>query len=158
MVQIATQPSSVDSARLADFLVVESRERGDLLTPLKLQKLMFYADAWFLALYGEELTQERFQAWVHGPVALSQYHRFKDNQWRPILDEIQKPEFDERITKHLDEIIDVFGSETAPALELMTHGERPWIEARSGLPNDEPCNNFISKQTTKEYYASLGED
>lgn len=152
------QASTVQSKNLADFLILESRERGDLLTPLKLQKLMFYADAWFMALYDEELTSEKFQAWVHGPVALSQYHRFKENKWHPILDEVGMPQFDERTTKHLNEILDVFGSETGPALEMMTHSEKPWIKARAGIPDDEPCKAYISKKTTKKYYAALGKD
>lgn len=143
------------SQSLADFLIVESRERGDLLTPLKLQKLMFYADAWSMALYDQELTQERFQAWVHGPVALSQYHRFKENKWRPILDEIDRPNFTGALSQHLCEIVDIFGAETGPALEAMTHQERPWIEARGGIPDDMPCNAYIDKNTTKSFYAAL---
>src|SRR5690606_32481206 len=101
-------------------------ERGELLTPLKLQKLMFYADAWHMALYGSEITNERFQAWVHGPVALSQYHRFKDYKWRAITSEIERPDVPSALATHLDEIIDVFGAETAVALEIMTHQEKPW--------------------------------
>ncbi|WP_299503283.1 type II toxin-antitoxin system antitoxin SocA domain-containing protein [uncultured Roseobacter sp.] len=152
---IATSPDTSASQELADFLIVESRERGDLLTPLKLQKLMFYADAWSLALYEQELTTERFQAWVHGPVALSQYHRFKENRWRPILDEIDRPDMTEATAKHLCEIVDIFGVETGPALEAMTHQELPWIEARGGIPDDQPCNAFIDKNTTKVFYAAL---
>lgn len=143
------------SEQLADYLIVESRERGDLLTPLKLQKLMFYADAWSLALYDKEITPEKFQAWVHGPVALSQYHRFKENRWRPILDEIDKPSLSSDLEKHLCEIVDVFGVETGPALEAMTHQELPWIEARGGIPDDQPCNAYIDKDVTKKFYASL---
>ena len=142
---------------IADYLIAESRERGDLLTPLKLQKLIFYADAWHLALYGNEATPERFQAWVHGPVALSQYHRFKENKWRPILDEIDRPEISQNLAEHLDEIIDVFGSETATALEIMTHEERPWIDARCGIPDDEPCKNYIDKELTRAFYAEVAE-
>lgn len=143
---------------LADYLLDECRERGEVLTPLKLQKLMFYADAWHLALYGKEITDERFQAWVHGPVALSQYHRFKDYRWKPITGEINRPAISKELAAHLDEIIDVFGSETAVALEMMTHQEKPWREARGNLPDDEPCNNYISKETTQEFYRSLGEN
>lgn len=143
---------------LADYLICESRERGELLTPLKLQKLMFYADAWHLALYDAEITDERFQAWVHGPVALSQYHRFKDFRWKPIDQDIARPKFDEKLQKHLNEIIDVFGSENAVALEIMSHNETPWIEARGGIASDEPCSNYISKETTKNFYRSLEQD
>lgn len=143
---------------LADYLLHECRERGELLTPLKLQKLMFYADAWHMALYGAEITNERFQAWVHGPVALSQYHRFKEFKWRPISAEIERPSVAGGLARHLDEIIDVFGSEPAVALEAMTHQERPWQDARGNIPNDEPCNNYISKELTREFYRNLGQD
>lgn len=143
---------------LADYLLDECRQRGELLTPLKLQKLMFYADAWHMALYGEEATDERFQAWVHGPVALSQYYRFKDYRWKPISEDIRRPVVSDRLKSHLDEIINVFGSETAVALEIMTHRETPWREARGGLADDEPCNNFISKETTREFYRTLGQN
>lgn len=143
---------------LADYLLAEMRERGEILTPLKLQKMMFYADAWHLALYDREITGERFKAWVHGPVLISQYHRFKDFRWMPITAEIKKPEISPDLKSHLDEIVEIFGSETAVALERMTHKETPWIEARGDLPDDEPCDNYISKQTTAEYYRDLGKD
>ena len=141
---------------IADYLLCACRERGELLTNLKLQKLLFYAQAWHLALKGEELFSEDFQAWVHGPVLLSQYHRFKDFKWTPIDVELEKPELDQGLVSFLDEIIDVFGSENAVALEIMTHREPPWLEARGNLPPHEPCNNYISKKTMEEYYKVFG--
>ena len=117
---VAKEPDVARATAIADYLLAECRERGDL-TNLKLQKLLFYADAWHLALYDEPLFEEKFKAWVHGPVLLSQYHRFKDWKWLPIADDIAKPALSPELQKHLDEIIDVFGSETAVSLELMTH-------------------------------------
>lgn len=143
------------SNRLADFLIMESRQRGELLTPLKLQKLMFYADAWHMVIHNSEITPEKFQAWIHGPVALSQYHRFKAYKWRPILDDIVKPSFGAETDGHLIEIVDVFGSETGTALEIMTYQETPWLAARGGIPDDQPCSEFIDKELTKEYYGKI---
>lgn len=140
---------------IADYLLYECRERGELLTNLKLQKLLYYAQAWHLALKGNVLFDEDFQAWVHGPVLLSQYHRFKDCKWMPIQGDIAQPQLDEELKGFLNEIIDIFGAETAVALEIMTHRERPWIEARGDLPPHEPCNNYISKETMAAYYRSL---
>ncbi len=140
---------------IADYLILESRERGELLTNLKLQKLLYYAQAWHLALKGEALFEEDFQAWVHGPVLLSQYHRFKEYKWMPIQDEVAAPEVSDALKSFLDEIIGVFGVESAVALEIMTHRERPWIEARGDLPPHEPCNSYISKQTMTDFYRSL---
>lgn len=141
--------------QVADFLIWESRERGDLLTNLKLQKLLYYGQAWHLALKDRPIFREDFQAWIHGPVLPSQYKRFKDCEWRPILDEIQKPELDSDLEKHLVEILNVFGAETATALELMIHNEKPWRDARKDLPIDKPSKNIISQETMRTFYKSL---
>ena len=140
---------------VANFLLAECRERGENLTNLKLQKLLFYADAWNLALRDQELFPEQFQAWVHGPVLVSQYHRFKDYKWRPITEAVEKPAISDALAKHLSEIVDVFGSETAVALEIMTHREKPWLEARGETPETEPSNARISKATTRDFYRAL---
>lgn len=141
---------------LANRLLEFSRYRGELLTPLKLQKLMFYSDAWRMVLHGDEFIEEKFEAWVHGPVAVSQFHRFRDYKWRPIDADIPTGEgctSDENA--FLSDILNVFGSESAIALERMTHSETPWLEARGNLPPDFPCNAVISKETTKTFYGSL---
>jgi uncharacterized phage-associated protein len=150
-----TMVDLVTPANVADFLLCESRERGELLTNLKLQKLLYYAQAWHWALNDGGLFEEDFQAWVHGPVLPSQYRRFSDYQWRPILEEVERPALSEAIENHLNEILDVFGSETAVALELMTHKEKPWREARGDLPPHEPSTARISKTTMRDYYRSL---
>lgn len=154
---IRTMHDLASPPHVADFLLVESRERGDVLTNLKLQKLLYYAQAWHLALFDSPIFGEDFQAWVHGPVLPSQYRRFKDYEWRPILEKmIRRPVINpRRITKHLSEIVEVFGSETATALELMTHREKPWLTARKGLSPTAPSTALISKQSMKEYYRHM---
>ncbi len=145
-------------ALTADFLLVESRERGEVLTNLKLQKLLYYADGWYAVVSGSPLFLEDFQAWVHGPVLPSQYQRFKQFQWRPIDIDVSRPEISPDIASYLEEIIDVFGCETAVALELMTHREPPWLEARADLPADAGSNAVICKRRMKDYFQSLEAD
>lgn len=141
---------------VADFLLFECRERGDVITNLKLQKLLFYAQAWYLALNNRPLFNEDFQAWVHGPALPSQYRRFKEYEWRPILAEIMlAPIENPAIIAHLKEVVDVFGVETASALEMMTHSESPWIEARAGIPVDQSSTAIITKQSMKSFYKSI---
>jgi len=154
MVTLAHDPNLAPT-EVANFLIVESRERGENLTNLKLQKLLFYADAWSLALHKKELFPEKFQAWVHGPVLVSQYHRFKDFKWRPITSDIAAPDMPAKLIKHLNEIVDVYGSETAVSLELMTHREKPWIEARGETSPSEPSTAQISKATTRAFYGDM---
>ncbi len=142
--------------QVANFLLVECRERGDILTNLKLQKLLYYAQAWFLAIHGKPLFSEDFQAWVHGPALPSQYKRFKKYEWRPILEEnISPPKITNAdISSHLIEIVNVFGVETACSLELMTHNEKPWQAARAGIPKDQPSIAIISKELMRSHYKS----
>ena len=142
----------------ADFLLVESRERGEVLTNLKLQKLLYYADGWYAVVSGSPLFTEDFEAWVHGPALPSQYRRFSHFEWRPIDLDLARPEVPADVAAHLEEVIDVFGCETAVALELMTHREPPWVEARTGLPSDAPSNNVICKRRMKTYFQSLEAD
>lgn len=140
----------------SDFLLNECRERGEILTNLKLQKLLYYAQAWHLVYFkGRPIFDEDFQAWVHGPVLPSQYHRFKKYAWQPILEEIKKPDLSAELVKYLGDIIDNFGIETATALELMTHSERPWLDAREGIEPDENCDHVIPKAAMQEYYTSM---
>ena len=142
---------------IANFFLSTSRERGEILTNLKLQKLLYYAQAWYLAINDTSLFEEDFQAWIHGPVLLSQYHRFSSYEWRPILEEdLPFTELiDVNIIKHLNEILEVFGVETAVSLELMTHREDPWLNARVNLAPTDISQEIISKESMKKFYRTL---
>lgn len=149
-------PDIVVPRVLSDFLLVEFAERGEILTNLKLQKLLYYTQAWYLALNHQPLFAEDFEAWIHGPVLPTQYKRFAEFKWQPIILDIKSPVINnKKVLGHVEEVIDVFGPETAVGLEIMTHNELPWIEARGGLPPTEPCNNIVKKQTMEKFYASL---
>jgi len=140
---------------IADYFLTKLREFGDNISHLKLQKLVYYAQAWFLALNDKELFGEDFQAWVHGPVVCSVYDRFKKNGWQPILDEVDEPKLPQNVSAHLDEILRVFNKHTALDLEMMTHSELPWMEARGNTPATERSQATISKQSMKEYCLAL---
>jgi len=140
---------------IAAYFLIASRDRGEVLTSLKLQKLLYYAQAWFLVKRDKPLFEEDFQAWIHGPILASQYDRFKSNSWRPIADEIEAPELPGHVTIHLDEILDVFGVESAIALEAMTHAEEPWREARDSAAPHEPSTATINKETMRRFYRSM---
>ncbi len=65
-------------SHIANYLLWKANEEGIKdITPLKLIKLVYFCYAWFLAIYGEKLFQEKIVAWRHGPVIPSIYHEFK---------------------------------------------------------------------------------
>lgn len=141
------------SARnVADFIIAFSHEHGDPVSNLKLQKLLYYAQAWYLALFDKALFDERIEAWIHGPVVPSVYAQFRQWAWQPIECDAQSPEFDQAVKAHLNEVMDVYGQMSAYSLERLTHEEEPWKNARNGLAPDEASHAVISPDDMKRYY------
>ena len=76
--------AAIESYGLSPFDVANwftcslDREAGDSITHLKLQKLIYYSQAWSLALNGIALFEEDFEAWAHGPVIPEVYQEYKE--------------------------------------------------------------------------------
>ncbi|MGB0562896.1 MAG: Panacea domain-containing protein [Spirulinaceae cyanobacterium] len=114
-------------------------------SPMKLQKLCYYAQGYALA-ESKELFPEDFQAWQHGPVVPELYHRYKHFQWRQISDEIDAAELVEDLD-YLRDIVSAYGRYDGAALSTMTHREKPWLEARIGLDEMDGSDNPIPKNS-----------
>ncbi|TAF05170.1 MAG: DUF4065 domain-containing protein [Nostocales cyanobacterium] len=149
--------SITTSGAIADYFIWLANETGSFLSNLKLQKLVYYAQAWYLALYGQPLFAEDFEAWVHGPVIPDLYQEYKKFGWKPILKDVEEPTFSDQVHEFLKELTEVYFGCDAFELEQMTHREYPWIEARGNIPQDAPSNAIISKEAMKEYYQKRAE-
>jgi uncharacterized phage-associated protein len=143
---------------VAQYIIKSFRERGDSVTNLKLQKLLYYVQGWHLGLFGKEAFTGDFKAWVHGPVNLDVYHAYKHNRWNPITDAIDDVQLPDKLEKHIDDVLEVYGDDSAWSLERRTHRETPWITARGGLPLDAECNAVITQQSMKEFFEQEAKD
>lgn len=98
---------------VAEYFIALARHSEDTsVTNLKIQKLVYYAQAWYLANYGNSLFEEDFQAWVHGPVIPELYQQYKQFSYKPIdidvrLDQIE-PKFKPEELEFLKEIAKVY--------------------------------------------------
>ena len=139
------------------FLAAVDRDAGDSITHLKLQKLVYYAQAWALVLLEDDLFDENFQAWIHGPVLPSLYSRFAEYRWEALPSPPSEwdVEFDPDTTDLLLDVYNNYGGLHARKLEELTHSEPPWLNARNGLSPDQPSNAVISKTDMATYYSSL---
>ena len=140
--------------QIADNIISLARDNRIEITNLKLQKLLYYAQAWYLVFHDKTLFSEDLEAWVHGPVVARVFGEFKQYRWASIDCAGNPPEAD-AVRAHLSEVLRVYGGHTATQLERLTHQELPWREARGSLPPDEPSRNVISLKTMKDYYSSL---
>jgi uncharacterized phage-associated protein len=130
-------------------------EHGDCLTNLKLQKLVYYTQAWYLGINGTPLFKDDFQAWIHGPVIPSLYQRFKKFGFNDITEQPPKVSCPETIIGHIQEVLKVYSGYSAYQLEQMTHNEDPWKLARKGIPDDANSKATIKKTDMKVFYAKL---
>lgn len=142
---------------IANYYIALANDSGETLTNLKLQKLVYYAQAWYLANFKAPLFNKDFEAWVHGPVIPDLYREYKKFGYGPIVTDIDfdaiKP-LERKISGFLYEVARVYMPIGAFELESMTHQEDPWIEARGDCKPDENCNNVISQKSMMNFYAS----
>ncbi|MDD2790932.1 MAG: DUF4065 domain-containing protein [Sulfurimonas sp.] len=149
---------------VAEYFVQFANKCGDSITHLKLQKLVYYAQAWHIALNDHQpLFEENraFQAWQHGPVNYDLYTVYADYKWTPINREPNTKLINEHLSENdkefLNDVADVYFQFEAYKLEVMTHQEDPWIEARDGLPEDAPSQAIINEDTMYSFYKKLSE-
>lgn len=152
--------SMYTSKEIADWILSKiDREAGDTISPLKLQKILYYCQAWYYTLTNRKLFDEDIQAWAHGPVVPSQYKRFSYIQ---IYDNIKvdrvnidTPKLTPEDKEILDEVYSIYGEKSASYLERLTHAERPWKETRGDIEPFMASTKVIPLDLMKEYYSSV---
>lgn len=127
------------------------------MTHKKLQKLCYYAKAWYLALYDTNIIMESFEAWVHGAVQPALYQKYKPYGFGYIPLYNNEAGVPEEFLSFAREIYDSYGDLSGDELEILNHTEAPWINARHGLKPWQGCNNVIDENDMKEYYRILME-
>ncbi|MEM9541264.1 MAG: type II toxin-antitoxin system antitoxin SocA domain-containing protein [Cyanobacteria bacterium P01_E01_bin.42] len=147
---------TITAREVADYFLSIARESDRPINIYKLQKLTYYAQAWYLGLYELPLFEEDFQAWVHGPI-LPELFKIK-RDWQPITQFSQKPNFPLDVQEFLEEVWQVYGEHNSEELERMTCSESPWQNVRKNLPRDEPCHKIIPKISLHQYYSRRAEE
>lgn len=129
---------------------------GCRITPLKLQKLLYYVQAWSLVFNDEALFKDEIQAWVHGPVVPQIYQSYKHIGAGSIQgNSLALPALEKRQSNVLQVVLSTYGSKDGRFLESLTHSEKPWIKARLGLTATDKSNRKISLRDMKSFYAPL---
>lgn len=126
-------------------------------TAMKLQKLVYYAQAWSLVWDERPLFDDQIQAWANGPVCPRLYrdHRGMFQVDTTVFATANPEPLDEDARETIDAVLDFYGKQSAQWLSDLTHGEAPWKEARGELPAGAQCSNVITHASMAEYYGSL---
>ncbi len=128
------------------------RARGPM-TAMKLQKLIYYSQAWSLARSRRALFPEKLRAWANGPVVYELFDRhrrqFVVTQWDGDPDAL--PALDRPI---VDWVLTRYGALSGERLSALTHAEAPWREARAGMPVGSPSHREISHDSMRAFYST----
>lgn len=124
----------------------EGGQRSELLTHLKLQKLLYYVQGFHLALLGRAAFKEEIIAWDHGPVVREVYNVYKDGGAAGIEPPDSPPGIPADTQKVVDEVAEVYGQFSAWRLREMTHDTPPWKNA--------PKDAVIGHQSMQEYFST----
>lgn len=139
------------------FAVANWFLKKESMTQKKLQKLCYYAQAWSYALRNEPLVDSEFEAWVHGPVSRRLYAHYGGTGFAPLSPNAVDTAFSPDIEEFLGSVWLTYGEHTGNSLEVLSHGEPPWLNARAGCDSHAKCENKISPDDMKWYYRSIYE-
>lgn len=129
------------------------------MSTMKLQKLCYYAQVWSLVWDDAPLFEEDFQAWANGPVCKDLFDQHKGafyvTENSPCVHSADSQRLNATQQETVNAVLKHYGDKDSQWLSNLTHMERPWNDARQGLPAGVPCSNIITKDSMAMYYGSL---
>lgn len=129
------------------------------ITPLALQKSLYYIQGFYYAFYDAFLFSEECQAWVHGPVYPEIYSRYKNYKFDPIkpIKKMDNTVFSLPEREVLKSVIKYICCYSGKVLEKFTHSEEPWLSTRGNLTSTESSNKIITKEIIGKYFKEIKE-
>lgn len=144
---------------IADYIIlrVKSEDKDASLINLKLQKLLYYVQAWAYGINKTPMFKGDFEAWIHGPVNREIYNRFNPTKYlysEINVDDCQNKDvsISSEDAEFVDFILENYLKYSGAELERLSHSEMPWIKTRGSLNVNERCDKVIDPNLMIEYY------
>jgi uncharacterized phage-associated protein len=147
---------AMDVARVLMW-AAEAEDEADRLTNTRLQKLLYYVQAWAMVNRGQPIFDEKIEAWTHGPVVREVFDQLKDHGANAI-DPQQVGDFEQSPTSEQEQFIrsvwEAYKDYSTTSLREMTHNEDPWKQARNGSEATVACEHEITVHSLKTYFSN----
>lgn len=129
------------------------------ITPLALQKALYYIQGFFYAFNESFLFEDECEAWAHGPVYKDIYRRYSSYKFDPIngADEVYETTLSSSEIAVVDSVIRNLCCYSGKVLENFTHAEEPWLKTRGDLPPSAASNRPIHKKAIGDYFKAVKE-
>ena len=132
------------------FLYLDDANEGDGISNLKLQKLVYYAQGFYSAIFNKPLFDNEISAWTHGPVVQDLYHEYKTyvSNRIHVPTDFNPSSLGKEECELIEEVFEVFGQYSGWKLRNMTHEESPWQNHETNaetIPLHEITNYFKNR-------------
>jgi uncharacterized phage-associated protein len=142
----------VKAIDVADFIL----SRLGPMSAMKLQKLLYYSQAWCLVWTENALFEEDIQAWTNGPVVRDIYNLHKGfYRLEPGFFKGNPKNLSAAQVEVIESVLKFYGDKDPQWLSELTHMEAPWQNSREGLAEGDRGEKVITKEAMLEYYSSL---
>ena len=141
---------------VAKYVIVKTED----ITPLALQKILYYIEGFSLALLHRKIFYTECEAWAHGPVYPEIYACFSPYRYHPIekenfIGEVSLDLLSKEEVQLIDQVIKCFGCYSGKILEAMTHQTDPWLMARGKIEEAEISNHKISTSNMQDFFSKV---
>lgn len=151
---LASSPQNSNLVNVFDVAnYILARKRA--MTAMKLQKLVYYCQAWSLVWDGEPLFPEKIEAWSNGPVVRELFNAHKGQFLVSPFASGDPNRLNDSQKGTVEAVLDYYGAKSSQWLSDLTHLEKPWREARAGIPDNVRSAWEITLASMEEYYSSL---
>lgn len=127
---------------------------------LKIQKMLYFCQGYYLGLYNKPLFDDKIEAWQHGPVVPSVYAQLKRDNHSYIIpskaylmDDDEISALNAKKKEMIESVFQAKGQYSAWKLRDETHTQSPWIDAYNKAPNTE-----ITQRVLTAYFAKFWQE
>jgi len=146
-----------DARNVANEFLRQAKERGSTLTNMELQKLVYIAHGYSLAILDRPLIKQHVEAWRYGPVIPDLYHalrQYGSGVVKALINLLPEEKLSETDSKLVKSVLSAYGQFSGPQLSTMTHREgTPWREVYE--PNASFHSDIIPDRLIKAHYLEL---
>ena len=128
-------------------------DKSGMMTAMKLQKLVYYSQAWSLVWDDAPLFRERIEAWTNGPVVPALYDKHRGQLQVRSWSSGDPTALTRTQRETVDAVLKFYGKRSSQWLSDLTHREAPWVKARIGVAAGERGRKEISHASMVEYYS-----
>ena len=142
---------------IAEYLLWKAQQEGVQITNKKMQKLLYYVQAWSAAINNKPMFNDKIEAWIHGPAIKSVYLAFQEFGANPIVKEINSARIESISAESrllIDKVWNVYKKYDGDYLEMLTHNEDPWQQARGKVEPHMRSESEITLDSMRKFYAA----